>query len=111
MSTPRFVNNILCETTYSNTKLSWSAPTTSTGDIMNVDGYFIAYQRGWDETVLFHHPATENVPTQFEIANLYPKTYTLFTIAAEYQGKVGPKVSVKIFTGNVYVHIHKYMYI
>ena len=78
---------------------------------MNVDDYFITYQCGWDERVGFHHPATENVPTQFEIANLYPKTYTLFTIAAEYQGKVGPKVSIEIFTGNVYMRTHKYMYI
>ena len=101
MSTPRFVNNILCETTQSSTKLSWSAPTTRTGEIMNVDRYFITYQCGWDETVQFHHVAMENVPTQFELANFNPNTYALFTIAAEYQGRIGPTVSIGIFTGKL----------
>ena len=109
MSTPRFVNDILCLTTPSSTKVSWSAPTTRTGQIMNVDSYLITYQCGDDETVGFCHPAMENVPSQFVLANFYPKTYTLFTIVAEYQGMIGPKVSIGIFTGNCHIRIHKYI--
>ena len=76
---------------------------------MNVDCYLITYQHGCAETVGFHHPAMENGSTQFVLENLYTKTYTLFTIAAEYQGRIGPKVSIGIFTGNVYVHMHQHI--
>ena len=98
---PRFVSRIQCEAAHSSIKISWSAPTTPTNERMDVDHYFLTYTSGWKETARFEHCVKEAPETKLIVASLDPNTYTLFTIAAEYQGRFGPQSSIGISTSNV----------
>ena len=98
---PRFVSGIQSEATQSSIKISWSTPITYTNEIMGVDHYFITYTSGWEEMAKLEHCVKEAADTQLIVAHLDPNTYTLFTIAAEFQGRFGPQVSIGISTSNV----------
>ena len=68
---------------------------------MDIDHYHITYTSGWGEKYNIQYCVKEAAETEFEVANLSPNTYTLFTIAAEVRGRFGPHVSIGISTSNV----------
>ena len=98
VTTPRFVNRIQSEVTQSSVKVSWSPPTTFTNEVIDVHHYYITYTMGWGETSRFDQLLLEPAETEFEVTSLEPNTYTLITIAAEFQGRFGPQVSIGIST-------------
>ena len=95
---PRFVRGIQVQATHSSIKISWSVPTTRAGAVMDGSHYYIEYTYGLEQTT----GVIVTVQTQFELPNLDPNTYTLFTITAVYQEIMGPPVFVGILTGNLF---------
>ena len=119
LGTPGFVDNIRSEATQSKIKISWSAPTTSLGEMMDVDHYYLKYMCVCEGEVGsdFEYFVKERIETEFEVSDLDPCTFTLSMIAAEYQGKIGPEVCIAISTGNIcmlpkilYIHFYVYLF-
>ena len=103
---PGFIDDIQSEATQSTVKISWSAPTTRTGQVMDVDHYYITHMFESEERngrTLIIKKSGEN---KLELCNLKPYTDSLFTIMAEYQGKFGPQVTIGISTGNARITVH-----
>ena len=105
MKTPGFVSRIQAEATQTSIRITWAPPTctTYTNESMDVDQYYVTYTSGWYENSRFEQCVKEAAETEFEVACLEPNTYTLFTIAAQYQGRLGPQVSIGISTSNVHI--------
>ena len=97
---PGFVDNIQSESTHSNIKISWSAPITSSGEVMGVDRYIVQYTFGQQETNQFALIVRQSEETYLEVSNLNPYTSAFFTIMAEYQDMIGPEVCIGVSTGN-----------
>ena len=98
---PGFVNNIQSEATHSSIKISWSAPTTSSGELMGVDHYLVSYISGRQETFESSMFVRGSIETDFMVSNLASYTFLFFTIVAELQGMIGPEVCIGISTGNL----------
>ena len=95
------VDNIRSISSHSTVKISWSAPTTRTGELMDVEQYFITVLSELNDgygNIVF---VVETNQTEIEVSNFKPQTNAFFTIVAEYQGKCGPKVTIGILTGNI----------
>ena len=97
--TPGFVGGIHAEATNSSIKLSWTVPTTSAGEVMHVDHYYIKYMTASRKGTESERSIEETVKTELEVSNLDQDTYTLFTIVAELCGRIGPEVCIGISTG------------
>ena len=97
---PGFVDNIQSEAAHSSIKISWSAPTTSSGEVMGVDHYIVSCMSGRQEANEYDNFVKDSRETDFKVSNLDPYTFVFFTIVAVYQGTIGPEVSVGISTGN-----------
>ena len=100
---PGFVGGIHALATQSSIKIYWTIPTTSSGEVMSVDRYYINYLSQLDNAAGFDYNVEETVETEYEVSDLSPNTYSFFTIEAEYQGKTGPEVSIGTSTGNPYI--------
>ena len=95
MVAPGFVRDIQVGATQSSINISWSVPTTSTGNVMAVHHYYIYYVYGKNNTL----GTNEIAETQYEISNLEPCTFIFIMIAAVYQEIYGPTVSIRLSTG------------
>ena len=92
--TPGPVTIVQSKATQSSIKIMWTAPTTASGQEMCIDHYFVQYSFGSEPAV------KETVETEFELVNLAPCTFALFTIRTECQGRLGPDVLIGQSTGN-----------
>ena len=99
---PGFIDNIQSEATHSRIKISWSAPTTSSGELLAVDHYLVSYISVRQETSESFQFVRGSMETDFNMSNLASYTFVLFTIEAVYQGMIGPGVCIGISTGNLY---------
>ena len=102
MKTPGFVDNIQLKVTQSIIKISWSAPTTKTGEVMEVDLYYIKCTCRLNEKTkidLFH---VKTKKTEIEVSKTNSYIDAFFTVVAEYQGKIGPEVMIGIYIGKTY---------
>ena len=72
---------------------------------MIVDHYLVSYMSGRQEMNEFVNFVRQSVETEFIISDLDPYTFGLFTIVAEYQGKLGPEVCIGLSTGKYNVHV------
>ena len=67
---------------------------------MIVDHYIVSYMSGRQEANESSKFVKQSVETDFKVSNLDPYTFAFFTIVAERQGAIGPKVCIGISTGN-----------
>ena len=67
---------------------------------MVVDHYIVSYMVGEQEATENAKFVRQSGETDFKVYNLIPYTFASFTIAAEYQGTIGPEVSIGISTSN-----------
>lgn len=87
------VTDIRSTATQSSIRISWSAPNTSVSQEMLVDAYYVQYTIGLETSVEEIHE------TEFMLADLSMFTYVLFSIRAEFQGRLGPEVYIGQSTG------------
>ena len=85
--------------------ISWSAPTTRTGDVMDVDHYVINCRSRLNDTSTITPFSTKTLETSMEVFNVNQNTDVFFTIAAVTQGIVGPEAMIGIFSGKYFVLI------
>ena len=87
-------------------KISWSAPTTETGEVMDVDYYHIKCLLRLNEKTKIELFCTKVTKTEIELSKLNSYIDALFTVVAEYQGRIGPEVIIGITMGNIYTCIY-----
>ena len=81
--------------------ISWSAPTKGSGqEEMCVDQYYVQYQIGPVRSL------EEVKKPYFELTGLQPQTYVVFTIRAEYKGRLGPEALIALSTGTLNIHMY-----
>ena len=94
---PEFVDNISSRATDSSIKISWSAPNVTSGQNLCVDQYYVDYRFGLEYSM------RETMQTELNLSELPPLTYIVFSIRAEYRGRLGPVVYIGQSTGKVIV--------
>ena len=67
---------------------------------MDVEHYFITVLSTLNEGYGNPVCVVKTIQTEIEFYDFEPQTNVLFTIVAEYQGRVGPKVTIGTVTGN-----------
>ena len=93
--TPEFVGDIRCRAAHSSIKISWSAPNLTSGEDMYIEQYYVEY------TFRSEYSVKETTETEFELSHLPPLTYVLFSVRAEYKGRLGPGVYIGQSTGKL----------
>ena len=90
-----FVNNIRSIATRSTITVSWSPPHLSHDQLFYLPTYLVQYRIDSD----FHFEEYID-DTVIVLTGLRPSTFVLFQIMPEYQGIIGPAVSIGQATGN-----------
>ena len=78
---------------------------TKTGEVMDVDHYYIKCTCRLNKTTTIDLLFTKTTRTEIEVSKLNSYIDAFFTVAAEYQGKIGPEVVIGIHIGNVGTHV------
>ena len=88
-------------------KVTWTAPTTRTGEVIPVDHYCIKIRPRYDKKNKTTSIVMKTLKTEIEIVNInqYTESDMILTIAAESQGRIGPEVTIGISKGIVFVKI------
>ena len=86
---PELVSRIHSIATESTVKIWWSEPINSySNQNMPADQYYVQYSIGSDMFL------SETKESEFELCHLPSETFVLFSIRAEYEGKLGPCVFI-----------------
>ena len=100
MRTPGFVDQLQSKATLSTIKISWNAPTTRTHKVMDVDHYIIKCRYRFNQATTDAPFSIKTTETRLNLSTVNQYTDMFLTIAAVFQGRIGPEVMIVICTGN-----------